>query len=328
MTNIALFGAGRIGKVHAATVAQNPDCNLSAVVDVYAPAAEELADKYGAKVMSSEDVFADANIDAIIIGSATNTHADLIESGAKSGKFIFCEKPVDLDVKRVNDCLAVVAEHNAKLMVGFNRRFDTHFAELKKRLTAGDIGKAEIVTIISRDPEPPPVSYIEVSGGLYRDMMIHDFDMACWLMEQEPIAVSASGSCLVDKAIGEAGDVDTAVVTLDFPNGEIAVITNSRRATYGYDQRIEVHGSEGMLQANNVIESSVVSSKAAGVNSEKPMFFFLERYADAYASELNAFIDMIQGKDISIPTGDDGKRALVLADAAVASLKSGKKELL
>ncbi len=328
MPNIALFGAGRIGNVHAATIANHPDCTLSAVVDVYAPAAEKLAETYGSKVTTSEEVFADSSIDGIIIGSATNTHADLIEAGARAGKAIFCEKPIDLDVKRVDECLSVVDEHNAKLMVGFNRRFDKNFSLLKDRLVAGEIGKAELITIISRDPEPPPVSYIEVSGGLFRDMMIHDLDIACWLMNEDPVAISASGSCLVDDAIGQAGDVDTAIVTLEFAKGELAVITNSRRASYGYDQRVEVHGEKGMLELKNVLESTVTSSTAAGTNQEKPVFFFLERYAEAYASELRSFVAMMQNKDIDIPTGIDGKRALVLADAAVASLKSGKKEQL
>ncbi len=328
MPNIALFGAGRIGNVHAATIANHPDCTLAAVVDVYAPAAEKLAETYGSKVVTSEEVFADSSIDGIIIGSATNTHADLIEAGSRAGKAIFCEKPIDLDVKRVDECLNVVNEHNAKLMVGFNRRFDKNFSLLKNRLVAGEIGKAELITIISRDPEPPPVSYIEVSGGLFRDMMIHDLDIACWLMNEDPVAISASGSCLVDKAIGKAGDVDTAIVTLEFAKGELAVITNSRRASYGYDQRVEVHGSEGMLELKNVLESTVTSSTTTGTTQEKPVFFFLERYAEAYASELRSFVAMMQNKEADVPTGIDGKRALVLADAAVASLKSGKKEYL
>lgn len=328
MPNIALFGAGRIGNVHAATIANHPDCNLAAVVDVYAPAAEKLAETYGSKVSTSEAVFSDSSIDGIIIGSATNTHADLIEAGARAGKAIFCEKPIDLEVNRVNECLKVVDEHNAKLMVGFNRRFDKNFSQLKQRLDAGEVGKAELITIISRDPEPPPVSYIEVSGGLFRDMMIHDLDIACWLMKEDPIAISASGSCLVDDAIGKAGDVDTAIVTLEFAKGELAVITNSRRASYGYDQRVEVHGSQGMIQLKNILESSVVSSTDTGTTEEKPVFFFLERYAEAYASELRSFVAMMQNQQTDVPTGIDGKRALVLADAAVASLKSGKKELL
>lgn len=328
MIQLALFGAGRIGKVHAATIAANPNVNLAAIVDVYTPAAEALAEQYGAKVMTEEDVFSDAGIPAILICSATNTHADLIERGAKSHKAIFCEKPIDLDLQRVRECLQTVEAEGAQLFVGFNRRFDKNFSSLKKLLDEGEIGTPELIQISSRDPEPPPIEYIKVSGGLYRDMMIHDFDIACWLMNDTPVAVSASGSSIIDKAIGEAGDVDTAIVTLEFASGALAVITNSRRASYGYDQRIEVHGSKGMLQAENVLESTVVKSTANGIRTEKPMYFFLERYQEAYAAELNHFIDVLTGEADALVSGKDGERALVLAEAAVRSLETGQKQKL
>lgn len=326
MINLVLFGAGRIGKVHAATIHANDAVCLAGIVDVHEPSARALAEQYGAVVMSEDEVFANPDIPAILICSATNTHADLIEKAAKSGKAIFCEKPIDLNIERVRDCLTIVKEHNAQLFVGFNRRFDKNFRAVKAALNAGDIGKAELIQISSRDPAPPPVSYIKVSGGLFRDMMIHDLDIACWLMNETPVAVSASGSAIVDKAIGEAGDVDTAIVTLEFEKGELAVITNSRRASYGYDQRIEVHGEHGMLQAENILESSLVTSTATGVTSQKPQYFFLERYEDAYKAELNHFIDVITGKAESEIDGEDGARALLLADAAVRSLETGQKQ--
>ncbi|MCA9838230.1 MAG: inositol 2-dehydrogenase [Trueperaceae bacterium] len=328
MLNVALFGAGRIGKVHAASVAKNSDAQLLAVVDVHEPSARALAEQYGARVSSQEAVFSDASIDAILICSATNTHADLIEAGARSGKVIFCEKPIDLSLERVKSCLAVVKEHKAKLFVGFNRRFDKNFRALKNALTNGEIGKAELLQISSRDPGPPPLDYIKVSGGLFRDMMIHDLDMACWLMGETPVAVSASASSVVDKKIGEAGDVDTAIVTLEFASGALAVITNSRRASYGYDQRIEVHGEKGMLQAENVLESTLIKSTGDGVVSQKPMYFFLERYEGAYASELESFIQLANGKAEAEVSGEDGERALALADAALRALESGQKQRL
>lgn len=328
MLNVALFGAGRIGKVHAASLAKNPAVRLLAVIDVHEPSARALAEQYGAQVVSQEEVFANKEIAAILICSATNTHADLIEAGARSGKVIFCEKPIDLSLERVKSCLSVVKEHDAKLFVGFNRRFDKNFRALKDALRAGDIGKAELLQISSRDPGPPPLEYIKVSGGLFRDMMIHDLDMACWLMDDKPIAITASASSVVDKKIGEAGDVDTAIVTLEFESGALAVITNSRRASYGYDQRIEVHGEKGMLQAENVLESTVVKSTETGIISQKPLFFFLERYEAAYAAELDAFIKLATGEAEAEVSGEDGERALALADAALRALETGQKQSL
>ena len=328
MIPIALFGAGRIGKVHAANIARHPQTRLAAVVDVYAPAAEALAAQYGARVASAEEIFTDPDIPAILIGSATDTHADLIEAGARAGKTIFCEKPIDLSVERVQRCLQVVDEHKAKLFVGFNRRFDKNFRALKSALEHGHIGMPELVQITSRDPGPPPAEYIKVSGGLFKDMMIHDLDMACWLVGDSPVAVSASGSSLVSSDIAAAGDIDTAVVTLRFAGGALAVITNSRRAAYGYDQRIEVHGSNGMLQAGNVLENTLVKSNSSGVTSEKPLHFFLERYADAYRAELEHFVKVVQGEAEPEVSGLEGERALLLAEAAQRSLETGRVQTL
>jgi myo-inositol 2-dehydrogenase / D-chiro-inositol 1-dehydrogenase len=323
MVRVGLIGAGRIGKVHAISVGGSPKAQLKYVYDVYAPAAEDLAAAYGAEVASVDRIMEDPEIDLVMICSSTETHADLIERSAKAGKAIFCEKPIDLDIKRVEGVLNVVKEAGAKLMVGFNRRFDPNFMALKKRLLAGDAGNVELVTIISRDPGAPPVDYLKGSGGLFRDMTIHDFDMARWLLDEEPTQVYASAATLTDPEINKAGDVDTAVVTLTCPSGRMAVITNSRRASYGYDQRIEVHGSKGMLAAGNVTEHTVAFSGETGVVSAKPMYFFLERYAQAYQNELATLIDALEDGTPVGPGGDDGLRSLRLADAAFQSLETG-----
>ena len=252
-------------------------------------------------------------------------HADLIEKAARAKKAIFCEKPVDLDANRVRACLEVVAANNAILMVGFNRRFDPNFAALQKRIAEGAIGAVEIVSITSRDPGPPPISYIARSGGLFRDMMIHDFDMARFLLGEEPVAVSAMGSSLVDKAIGEAGDVDTAVVIMETKSGKVAQISNSRRATYGYDQRIEAHGAKGMLRADNVRETTVEFAGAQGFAGDKILNFFLERYAVAYRDELDAFVKAVSAGAAPRPDGEDGLRANLLADAANLSWRTKQR---
>ena len=322
---IGLLGAGRIGQIHARSAAGHKSATLAAVFDVDAKAAGAIAAETGASVAKGiPDIIADKGIDAVLICTPTDTHADLIEQAAKAGKAIFCEKPVDLSADRVRACLKVVADTKAKLMIGFNRRFDPSFATLQKRLAAGEVGKPEIVTILSRDPAPPPVSYITRSGGLFRDMMIHDFDMARFLLGEEPMEVSAMAACLVDPAIGQAGDIDTAVVTLKTKSGRLAQISNSRRATYGYDQRIEVHGSGGLLRAHNQHATTVEKANADGFASDPALHFFLERYAAAYRAEMDTFVmGVTEGKTLA-PTGEDGLKALLLADAAEESAKSGK----
>ncbi|HEX6120636.1 MAG TPA: inositol 2-dehydrogenase [Dongiaceae bacterium] len=322
---IGLLGAGRIGQIHARSAAAHKSATLAAVTDVDSSAAAAIAAETGASIAkSSSDIIADKSIDAILICTPTDTHADLIEQAAKAGKAIFCEKPVDLSAQRVRACLEVVADANAKLMIGFNRRFDPSFAALQKRLAAGEIGRPEIVTILSRDPSPPPVSYIARSGGLFRDMMIHDLDMARFLLGEEPVEVSAMAACLVDPAIGQAGDIDTAVVTLKTRSGKLAQISNSRRASYGYDQRIEVHGSGGMLRAHNQHATTVEKANADGFASDPALHFFLERYAAAYRAEMDTFVSGVTtGKPLA-PTGEDGLKALLLADAAEKSAKSSQ----
>nr|WP_235938495.1 inositol 2-dehydrogenase [Endobacterium cereale] len=321
---IGLLGAGRIGRVHAINIAAHARSQLAAVSDVNEDSARSLADAYGANVATSEDILSDASIDAVLIATSTDTHSDLMERAAAAGKAILCEKPVDLSLERAQACLDVVSKTGVPVMIGFNRRFDPNFSAIKASIAAGEIGKPELLSITSFDPAPPPVSYVKVSGGLFRDMMIHDFDMANFLMGEVPKTVHAVGTSIVDPEIGKAGDVDTAVVTLTYADGRIAVIKNSRRAVYGYDQRVEILGSEGLLSAGNVLENTVSKATKQGVVSAKPEFFFLERYMRAYAAEWEAFVAaVLDGAAIPVSL-KDGVAALALAEAATASVKSGQ----
>ena len=323
MLNIGLLGAGRIGMVHARAISAHQGSTLRAVSDVFAQNAETLAAQYGADVRSSDEIIADPSIDAVLIATSTDTHSDFIEAATQAGKAVLCEKPVDLSLARAKACQDAVSKTGKPVMIGLNRRFDPSFGTMKAAIDAGEIGASELLSITSFDPAPPPVSYIKVSGGLFRDMMIHDFDMATFLMGALPETVSAVGSSVVDPAIGEAGDVDTAVVTLSYADGRIAVIKNSRRAVYGYDQRIEMLGSKGLLQAQNVLENTVVKSTTDGVMSAKPTYFFLERYMPAYAAEWDAFVTALtDGTDMPV-TLEDGVNALCLAEAATQSAQSG-----
>ena len=323
MLRFGLLGGGRIGKIHGGNIAASPDARLVAVADAIPAAAESLAEATGAGVRSVAEILKASDIDAILIGTPTDTHADLIEQAAKAGKAVFCEKPGDLDAKRIEACLKVVEAAGIPLMIGFNRRFDPNFAALKARLDAGAIGAVEMVTIISRDPAPPPVSYITRSGGLYRDMMIHDLDMARFLLGEEPVEIHALGSVKVDPEIGKAGDVDTAMVMLKTASGKLCQISNSRRATYGYDQRIEVHGAGGMLSAGNIHETTVELAGKGGFTRDPVQNFFLERYAGAYRAELAAFIAAVSSGKAPSPSGRDGLAAQRLADAATKSAQEG-----
>lgn len=324
MINLCLFGAGRIGSIHAASVSQNSDVCLRYVVDVHAPSAQALADKSGASVVDTASALADIDVHGVIIASSTDTHADLIERAAKAGKAIFCEKPIDLDLGRVRRCVETVQQYGVPCAIGFNRRFDPQFARLKQAIEAGRVGQLEMVSITSRDPSPPPLDYIKVSGGLFKDMMIHDLDMARWLLNEEPVEVFAAASCQVDPAIGDAGDVDTAMVILKTASGKLCQISNSRRAVYGYDQRIEVFGSGGMAQANNVLESNLMVTDSAGTLGEKPQQFFLERYENAYRLELDNFVKCVRGEEEPLANAHDGLQALVLAEAAIQSHETGQ----
>jgi myo-inositol 2-dehydrogenase/D-chiro-inositol 1-dehydrogenase len=324
MLRFAQFGAGRIGSIHAANLAAMHETQLLYVVDVNADAARALAVKHGAQVTRVDAALADPNVDAVIIASSTDTHADLAIAAARAGKAIFCEKPIDLSLKRVDACLAAVAKAKVPMFVGFNRRFDPSFAALHARIGKGDIGNVEQVIISSRDPGLPPISYLKVSGGQFRDMTIHDFDMARWLLGEEPVELFAYGSCLVDPAVAKVGDTDSAMVVMKTASGKLCHINNSRRASYGYDQRLEVHGSKGRLIAGNRTATTVELADAAAVTQDKPLFFFLERYADAYRAELAAFVDAVVNRKPLPVTAHDGRQAIVLAEAAVKSLKTGR----
>ncbi|KQN72577.1 inositol 2-dehydrogenase [Devosia sp. Leaf64] len=319
-----LLGAGRIGKVHAKAIGSNPKAKLVAVADPMADAANAIASQYGAEVRTIDTTLTSADIDAVVVCTPTDTHADLIERFARAGKAIFCEKPVDLDVERVKACLRVVDETGATLMVGFNRRFDPHFQAVKQAIDEGQVGTVEMVTITSRDPGAPPVDYIKRSGGIFRDMTIHDFDMARFMLGEEIETVTAQGSVLVDPAIGEAGDYDSVSVMLSTASGKHATISNSRRATYGYDQRVEVHGSKGAVAIENQRPVSIEVANAAGYTRPPLHDFFMTRYTEAYAREISSFIDFVESKTPASPSGTDGLIALALADAALKSVKEGR----
>ena len=323
MLNIGLLGAGRIGQVHGQTLDHMTSARAVAVSDFLPDAAGALADKLGAKVMTTDEIMADPGIDAVVIGTPTTTHYDLIHQAAAAGKAIFCEKPVDLSVERIRECLTAIEKAGVPFMTAFNRRFDPNFAYLKKQIIDQVIGNVEIVTILSRDPSPPPIGYVKTSGGIFRDMMIHDLDMARFLLGEEPVEMTATASCLVDPEIGKADDFDTAAVTLKTASGKICQISVSRRATYGYDQRIEVHGAKGMLRANNMLENTVELSTEAGFQTAPTQPFFLERYAAAYKAEMNHFVDAVINDVPVTPTGEDGLRAQILADAAEDAALSG-----
>jgi myo-inositol 2-dehydrogenase/D-chiro-inositol 1-dehydrogenase len=319
MMEVALFGAGRIGKIHGGNVVRQAGVHLKYVVDVNAEAARALAQTLGASVTDVATAMGDPAIKAVVIASSTDTHADLIMRAAQASKAIFCEKPVDLDLARARLCADAVRRARVPCLIGFQRRYDPTFAGLKQRLDAGEIGEPEMLIQTSRDPGAPPVEYIKVSGGIYKDMLIHDFDVFRWILDDEAETVYATGSCLTDPAIGNAGDVDSTAVTLRTRRGRLAQINTTRRAIYGYDQRFEVLGPKGMLQAGNHRPTEVSASTGASVSTDLPEHFFLERYRVAYAQEMAHFVDAVgNGKPIRT-TIDDGLAALELAEAATIS---------
>ena len=319
-TRLGLLGAGRIGKVHAKAISANAGARLVAVADAFPAAATALADHYGCAIRSIAAILAAKDIDAVVICTPTDTHADLIEKFARAGKAIFCEKPIDLSLARVKACLKVVRDTKAVLMVGFNRRFDPHFGAVRAAIDAGTIGAVEMVTIISRDPGAPPYDYITRSGGIFRDMTIHDFDMARFMLGEEISAVSAQASVLTDPNIAKLGDFDSVSVMLTTASGKHCTISNSRRATYGYDQRVEVHGSLGSVAAENQRPVSIEVATAAGYTRPPLHDFFMTRYTDAYAAEIAAFVAAVADKGAASPSGEDGLVALALAEAALKSV--------
>ncbi|MDH3668971.1 MAG: inositol 2-dehydrogenase [Paracoccaceae bacterium] len=320
---IGLLGAGRIGLTHARTLANLPAARLAAIAEPSDAAAEAVTDLTEARRAEVGEIMADRAIDAVIIATPTDLHAAQVEQAARAGKVIFCEKPIDLDAARVRACLEVVGDTDTRLMIGFNRRFDSEFQALKQRIAAGAIGDIETIHLISRDHAPPPIAFVERSGGIFRDMMIHDLDMARFLMGEEFVEVFATGSVLIDPKIGAAGDLDTAAATLKTASGRIAVITANRRATYGHDQRAEVHGSKGMIAIANQRATSVTVADAGGYHRDPLLPTFTDRYAEAYRSEMTAFVDAVASGSPLSPDGEDGLRALELADAALRSSETG-----
>ena len=325
MLRFGLFGAGRIGRVHAASLATHPGTELAVVHDPIEAAASDVAVLYGAvPTQDAEEILGDPGIDAVVIASPTATHVDLLTAAVRTGKAVLCEKPIDLDLARVDACQAALQGLDATIMIGFNRRFDPTFAEVRDRVAKGEIGRLEQLIITSRDPAPAPAAYIATSGGLFRDMTIHDFDMARFFLG-DVVEVQAMGANLIEPYIAEAGDIDSAVVVLRGSAGELCQITNSRRCSFGYDQRVEAFGAEGMLSAGNQTATSVRRSGAAGTETAAPYLnFFLDRYADAYRAELDHLISCVEQGTAPSPGFADGRAALVLADAANESLRTGR----
>lgn len=322
--NFAILGAGRIGQVHANAVTSVPVVRLVAMAEPMEAAAQAMRAQFGCDIRTIDQIAASDDIDAVAICTPTDTHADLIEQFAKAGKAVFCEKPVDLDVNRVRECLATVEAENGHLMLGFQRRFDPDFMALKAAIDAGQIGDVEMITITSRDPGAPPYDYITRSGGIFRDMTIHDLDVARWLLGEEVTSVQASASVLTDPKIGELGDYDSANLILRTASGKLCAISNSRRAAYGYDQRIEVHGAEGSVSAANQHEANIEIASAKGYARPPLQNFFMTRYTRAYANEIEAFVNAVENKTEMPVTGTDGLRALELADAALTSVETGQ----
>ncbi|MDE0630431.1 MAG: inositol 2-dehydrogenase [Caldilineaceae bacterium] len=320
----AIIGAGRIGRVHAENLTRHiQEAEVVAIADVVPEAAKQTARRFGIAEAGGNpaDVIGRDDVDAIAICSSTETHADFIIQAARAGKHAFCEKPIALRLPAVDAALAAVAENGTKLQIGFNRRFDPNFRGVRDAVRNGEVGEPYLVQITSRDPEPPPLSYVRDSGGLFLDMMIHDFDMVRFLLDDEVEEVSASGAVRVDPAIGEAGDIDTAIVTLRYACGALGVITNSRQAVYGGDQRVEVLGSLGSVLCENNTPDRVIRQTEAGVVHAKPLYFFLERYLAAYADELRSFIRAILDDTEVEVTGNDGRAPVVLALAAGKSYR-------
>ena len=319
---IALVGAGRIGQIHGVNAEANRRLDLAWLVEPRPEVAAELAGRLGCGIASWEHALADPALAGVIVASSTDTHLDLTLATLRAGKAVFCEKPLDLDLARLRAHEVQLRAAEPPLFVAFNRRFDPHFQALKAKLDAGAVGTVETVNIISHDATPPHAGFVKTSGGLFRDMAIHDLDMARWLLGEAPSEVFASASCLVDPAIGEAGDVDTARIVLKTPSGRLAMISNSRRSGYGYDQRIEAFGARGMARVDNVVQSTVSTWSEAGAASDRFEPFFLERYAQAYAREMDHFADVLDGAAPMVGL-DEAMAALALAEAAETSRRSG-----
>lgn len=321
----AVAGLGRIGKIHLGNLCQMEGIEVVAAMDPMEEGRQFAKDRHIPHIVSSfKEMLTVTPIDAIIICSPTDTHADYVEMAAKAGIHVFCEKPLDLSLDRVVEVLDIVSKSGIKLMLGFNRRFDKEFRKVKELVKNGAVGEPHLVKITSRDPGAPPVSYIKTSGGLFLDMTIHDFDVARFIVDKEVDEVYAKGAVLIDPAIGEAGDIDTAVVTLTYSDGTIAVIDNSREASYGYDQRVEVFGSKGMVQSNNNFMDSHKLYNDQGIHAALPLHFFLERYREAYKNEIGDFARSLENGNATPVDGNDGLQSLKIGLAAMKSLKENR----
>jgi len=324
---IGIIGAGRIGKLHAENLTYRiPNAEPVVITDIAVKSAKETAEKLAIPKVATDhrEILADKDIDAVLICSSTDTHAQFIEEAAQAGKHIFCEKPIDLDLNRIRKVLEIVEQTGVKFQVGFNRRFDPNFLRIRRAVTEDEIGTPQILRITSRDPEPPPLAYLKTSGGMFLDMTIHDFDMARFLIGSEITEVYACGSVLLDSRFEKANDIDTATVTLKFDSGAIGVIDNSRKAVYGYDQRVEVFGSKGMIRAeNNASENVQILDSEAG-RFAKPLYFFLERYKESYVAEIQAFVDAVIKNQSPPVAGSDGLESIRLGLAAKQSLAKNR----
>ena len=324
---VGLIGAGRIGKLHIEHLVQNiPEVELTTICSLNLSDVQSLAEQYNVPKVTTDynTLLADPQIDVVLITASTNTHVEMSQAAAKAGKHIFCEKPISLDLAQIDETLAIVEKAGVKFQVGFNRRFDVSFKRVREAVASGEIGEPHIMRITSRDPAPPPLEYVKVSGGIFLDMTIHDFDMARYLIGDEVVEVYAAGGVRVDPKIGEAGDIDTTVITLRFQNGVIGTIDNSREAVYGYDQRVEVFGSKGMVAAANPPTNTVIFSGSDGSRAASPPYFFVERYKPAFLSELQAFFTCIQEDTPPPVTGADGRAPVVIGFAALKSLRENR----
>ncbi len=325
--NVGVIGTGRIGRLHVQNLCQRvPNAKVVAAADLYIEAAAQFLNDLGVKKQYKDpyDLINDPEVQAVVVASSTATHSEFSIAAAKAGKHVFCEKPIDLDLARIQKVIDTVKETGVKLQVGFNRRWDHNFRRVREAVQSGTVGDVQLVRIASRDPAPPPIEYVKVSGGIFIDMMIHDFDMIRYVCGSEVTEVYASGSCLVNPAIGEAGDVDTAMVMLKFANGAIGVIDNSRQAVYGYDQRVEVFGSKGQALASNDLVNMVAISTAEGIRQDNIPYFFLERYNDSFIAEFTGFIQAIVEDKPTMVNEIDGLRSVQLAMAATQSYKEGR----
>jgi len=327
MLNFSLMGAGRIGKMHADIISSHPECNLKYIFDVNKEFANELASKHNAIVTGTpEEAIENSDINSVFIASATPTHTEFITKSSKAGKAVFCEKPIDLDINKVNECRENIKDTNVPIQIGFNRRFDNSHNKLQKARISGEIGNLEMIIISSRDPEPPGIDYLKAAGGFFRDTTIHDFDLARFILGDDPIKqVSAFGSQLISEEVKAVNDQDTAMFILKSNKNVLIHINNSRRAVYGYDQRVEIFGSKGMMISNNQTPTSVEKYTDSFTKSSEPIhYFFIERYSQAYKDQFNDFVETVKNKKKPSVTFEDGRNALIIANAAYESYQTGK----